>query len=88
LICGSLLVNATIGRIGQRKKDVSGEGIPSLPQAATRVTKQANMPTVRKDSLILLVVVCQNHTADVFLIWEFFDASEMLLIDKVQDGLA
>jgi hypothetical protein len=39
--------------------------LPSLLQAATSVSKQATMATVKTDSLILVVLLRESYTADV-----------------------
>lgn len=41
----------------------SGQNLPSLLQAATNVSKQATMATVKTDSLILVVVLRKSYTA-------------------------
>lgn len=61
LVCGLLLVI----RVGHQEGGTLGRNLPSLLQAATRVSKQAIKPTVKSDSLILLVVLRFGHTADV-----------------------
>jgi len=61
--------------IGHQKENW-GENLPSLLQAATRVSKQATMATVKTDSLILVVVLRKGYTADVSaalrFVWELF----------------
>jgi hypothetical protein len=59
-----------------------GRNLPSLLQAATKVSKQATMATVKTDSLILVVVVLRKgYTAEVsatmrFVLYgNFFEAS-------------
>jgi hypothetical protein len=42
------------GVLGSNKIDVSSEDLPSLLHAATIVTKHANMPTAKNDSLIFV----------------------------------
>lgn len=58
-----------------------GENLPSLLQAATRVSKQATMATVKSDSLILVVVLRKGYTADVSALYfmELFEASNEVL---------
>jgi hypothetical protein len=67
LVCGLLLVSG----VGHQE-GYWGENLPSLLQAATRVSKQATMATVKSDSLILVVVLRKGYTADVSALYGTF----------------
>jgi len=57
---------------GTKRRRSWGENLPSLLQAATSVSKQATMPTVKSDSLMVVVLCEKGYTADVCALYGTF----------------